>query len=385
MAMRVLIVGSLHFDGSKAVKPGFESACRDLGAALATRGHEVVVGSASEKTADRYVLEGIGSVAGDHRVFVYRPSAHDSLDKFVRLGLGSNVLLSYHRAEGTTWATGRSSQIQVSDGVIVIGGGRSTLEVRYMAPVLGKPVVAIASFGGAAAQFEESPTREVSNGQEIRVVRGPWSSRLPEEVLNLLEDMWLRGSALRSATPNATGPVFEHRVPVSKAEELPISLPREYEKLREPQTGFFADLAMRCTEYDKNVFLMMPFYDHEHLTAIDKTIRGALDRRGLVAHRADDRTYPKDRNLWDNICTYMFGCKYGIAVLENTIVQEFNPNVALEYGFMRALGKECLLLKEQRFKPRADIMGTLAEEFDIFFPEKTVGECMERWLKDIRP
>jgi hypothetical protein len=32
---------------------------------------------------------------------------------------------------------------------------------------------------------------------------------------------------------------------------------------------------------------------------------------------------------------------------------------------MRALGKPVLLLKEKRMKPRADILGTLWEEFDI--------------------
>ena len=57
---------------------------------------------------------------------------------------------------------------------------------------------------------------------------------------------------------------------------------------------------------------------------------------GLMGHRADDRCYPNDRNLWDNVCTYMFCCKYGVHILEDIMADEFNPNVALEYGFMRA-------------------------------------------------
>jgi hypothetical protein len=60
----------------------------------------------------------------------------------------------------------------------------------------------------------------------------------------------------------------------------------------------------------------------------------------------------------------MVGCRFGIAVPEDILVAEFNPNVALEYGFMRALGKPTLLLKEQRMLPRADILGTLWGQFD---------------------
>lgn len=79
----------------------------------------------------------------------------------------------------------------------------------------------------------------------------------------------------------------------------------------------------------------------------------------------------------------MVGCKFGIAVLEDILKAEFNPNVALEYGFMRALGKPTLLLKEQRMSPRADILGTLWEEFDIFEIEKGVTDAIRRWARDI--
>jgi nucleoside 2-deoxyribosyltransferase len=79
----------------------------------------------------------------------------------------------------------------------------------------------------------------------------------------------------------------------------------------------------------------------------------------------------------------MFGCKYGIAVLEDVFVAEFNPNVALEYGFMRALGKPTLLLKERRFSARADILGTLWEQFDVFDIPTTVKSSIDRWCRDL--
>jgi hypothetical protein len=50
---------------------------------------------------------------------------------------------------------------------------------------------------------------------------------------------------------------------------------------------------------------------------------------------------------------------------------------------MRALGKPTLLLKEKRFRPRADILGTVWEEFDILDIEKTVYRAIDRWLCDL--
>ena len=79
----------------------------------------------------------------------------------------------------------------------------------------------------------------------------------------------------------------------------------------------------------------------------------------------------------------MFCCKYGVAVLEDIMADEFNPNVALEYGFMRALGKPTLLLKERRFKPRADILGTVWHEFDILNLEVSVTAALSDWVRDL--
>jgi hypothetical protein len=161
-------------------------------------------------------------------------------------------------------------------------------------------------------------------------------------------------------------------------------LPKEYQKLVDPVQLFFEDKPRKCQNYDKNVFIMTRFQPgNSTLETLDKAIRKTLEVRGLLGHRADDRCYPNDRNLWDNVCTYMFCCKFGIAVLEDIIGDEFNPNVALEYGFMRALGKPTLLLKEKRLKPRADILGTVWEDFDILNIESSIQEAIERWLKDI--
>jgi hypothetical protein len=176
--------------------------------------------------------------------------------------------------------------------------------------------------------------------------------------------------------------------PMATSEQIRQSkgfrIPEGYEKLQNSCTNFMADKDKNCTHYEKNVFVMTRFEEgNARLKQIDRTIRQTLQKFGLYGHRADDKCYTSDRNLWDNVCTYMVCCKYGITILEDIDAHEFNPNVALEYGFMRALNKPTLLLKEKRFVPRADIMGTLWEPFDIFQIEATISKAIERWLKGL--
>ncbi len=75
-------------------------------------------------------------------------------------------------------------------------------------------------------------------------------------------------------------------------------LPKEYQKLVDPVQLFFEDTSRKCQNFDQNVFIMTRFQPgNSTLETLDKTIRGALDAKGLVGHRADDRCYPNDRNF----------------------------------------------------------------------------------------
>lgn len=157
-------------------------------------------------------------------------------------------------------------------------------------------------------------------------------------------------------------------------------LPPGYQRLADDCRRFFAD----HPEYARNVFLMTRFDESKHLKELDETTRAALRGRGLNPVRADDRVYASDRNLWDNVCVYMLCCSKGVAILEDRGRDEFNPNVALEYGFMRALNKPALLLVDRAFRNlRADVIGTLREEFDLLDIAATVPPALDRWLRDV--
>jgi len=155
-----------------------------------------------------------------------------------------------------------------------------------------------------------------------------------------------------------------------------------------PGYDFLANECKRFLEdhpsYDKNVFLMTRFDSSNRFSVtLDQEVRTVLRSQGFDPVRADDKMYMPDRNLWNNVCVYMLCCSSGIAILEDRVADEFNPNVAIEYGFMRALNKPTLLLADRAFRNlRADIIGTLRETFDLTDIEATIPTAVERWLRD---
>jgi hypothetical protein len=146
--------------------------------------------------------------------------------------------------------------------------------------------------------------------------------------------------------------------------------------------------------YASNVFVMMRFpvagssdQASKCLEHAWRAIKSTLGDYGLNALRADQQDLSDGGWLWDNVRAYMGGSRYGIAVLENFSALEFNPNVALEYGYMQALGRKVLLLKEDRFQNvRADLIGTLWKEFSASDPtavSRSVSAAVRAWMKDM--
>lgn len=199
--------------------------------------------------------------------------------------------------------------------------------------------------------------------EELQII-----SEIPEDRLNQGESIRRLLDAVRIPRDGALSR------PDSSGDGLRVSVPQD------AFTAFTRD----HPDYDRNVFVMMSFAGETSLTAVWSEIGAALEAHRMKALRADQKTYGQSRQIWDNLITYMHGCRHGIAVLEHETVDEFNPNVALEYGFMRALGKNVLLLKEKRFrKVRADILGTIWMEFDVTNLKESIRRAVDQWVKDI--
>lgn len=128
-------------------------------------------------------------------------------------------------------------------------------------------------------------------------------------------------------------------------------------------------------------FIMMKFTDTDLHKSCLSVIREVCAEFGLTILRADDKTYSDD--LLGNVRTYMHGCGFGIALYERLTEDEFNPNVSLEVGYMLALGKPVLLLKDRTLgNLQTDLMGRLYSPFDTQHPKDTIPAEIEKWLRD---
>jgi nucleoside 2-deoxyribosyltransferase len=79
----------------------------------------------------------------------------------------------------------------------------------------------------------------------------------------------------------------------------------------------------------------------------------------------------------------MHGCAYGIAVFDRVDGEAFNPNVALEVGYMLAMGKKVCLLKDKSIpKLHADLVGLVYREFDTYDPDTSIPDQIVGWLRD---
>jgi hypothetical protein len=155
----------------------------------------------------------------------------------------------------------------------------------------------------------------------------------------------------------------------------PGAIPAGFENLGAHVSTFLANNLF----IERNVFIMMRFKQNPLFEKMTATIRSVLAEFGLVALRADDKAYTTD--LWSNVAVYMLGCKYGIAVFEDIDREGFNPNVPLEYGFMQALDKKVLLLRDKSLKTLpSDVTGFLYKPFDSYEIETSIRASARAWI-----
>src|SRR6185503_8693470 len=83
---------------------------------------------------------------------------------------------------------------------------------------------------------------------------------------------------------------------------------------------------------NRNVFVMMRYSSETPFAEIEEVIKETLQRYGLRAVLARDVAFHQE--LWNNVRFCMNHCRYAIVVFDRIQEPEFNPNVALELGYM---------------------------------------------------
>jgi len=172
------------------------------------------------------------------------------------------------------------------------------------------------------------------------------------------------------------GLLAEFQIYTDVQESLTTAVPNE---IKDSLAVFRAD----HPDPARTVFVMMRFGQTKAHEAILSGIQAALSPLRMNPLRADGKQYHDD--LFYNILTYIYGSGYGIAVFERIETEQFNPNVALEVGYMFALRKPVCLLKDRTLATlHADLIGKLYRTFDPLEPIATIPGELSAWLRDKR-
>lgn len=144
-------------------------------------------------------------------------------------------------------------------------------------------------------------------------------------------------------------------------------------------------------EYDKSIFLMMPFDSNLNFRTLSNRIKETCNTYGFKAFRLDDPFRSPTDQLWKNIELNMLSCRFGIAVhvaekiwdkLDDKPRFFHNPNVAVEFGFMKSRGKKVLILKDEDTVLSSDLQGFQWRSFEIKNPDKTIDNALTPWLQE---
>ena len=140
-------------------------------------------------------------------------------------------------------------------------------------------------------------------------------------------------------------------------------------------------LRTRYPDPKKLGFLVMRFTAAKPFAHIVQIIKETAGKHGLAVVRADEQEFHAD--LWGNVRTYLHGCGFGVAVYERIETDEPNANVGLEVGYLMAMNKPVLLLKDKTLEAiQSDLAGKLYKQFDPHDPQGTIPELLNKWLED---
>ena len=215
-----------------------------------------------------------------------------------------------------------------------------------------------------------------------QVRSGPWVEYDRQGSELHLEATAFNGSGRALLLIERLGEDFEAtRAVLQKARETLIA----YQRLAQPHPPEIAisldRLRQRYPDYGKCGFLIMRFTAAKPYARILQAIDGTARARGLSILRADTHDFHGD--LLSNVRTYLHGCSFGIAVFERIESEEPNANVGLEVGYLMALNKPVLLLKDRTLPQlHTDLAGRLYKTFDPHDPEGTIPAQLSKWFED---
>ena len=163
-------------------------ACAALGRELAVQGLDIIVYSSAADFVEGDVVRGYAASDGalPRSVQVHAPQSSGAI-QFPAASTRPE-LFDYRPDASEDWEVSYYRSLVKTDGVLLIGGGRSTYITGLIALAFNIPVVAIASFGGRAVRVWQALDRVTNDAEpeEISLMGGGWRDDLARPLVQSL-------------------------------------------------------------------------------------------------------------------------------------------------------------------------------------------------------
>lgn len=186
----IAIVGSV--DEKRAVELGLRNptqarqAAEAVGAALAEKGCRILVYTAETGFLETFVVSGyVASGKAKPKSIVARfPLGNDTeFAEYTANNHANSGLFDLQRDRSADWETSYFRSLRDVDGVVLIGGGRSTFITGLIAVTLRIPLVAVQSYGGKAEEVWKvlDPAQDLPGKEEINSMAKPGTAEIARE------------------------------------------------------------------------------------------------------------------------------------------------------------------------------------------------------------
>jgi hypothetical protein len=164
------------------------TACEGLGRALAEDGWNLVVYSSDPKFIEADVVRGYvasGKAVKDSINLRYPPGGHGRFPE-----MDTHDVFKEDLDTSDDWEVSFYLSLTQVDGVLLVGGGQSTLIAGVIAISLRKPVVALETFGGNARKVRKELGRynSLASADHVSTMGKSWSDSRASELVSTLRE-----------------------------------------------------------------------------------------------------------------------------------------------------------------------------------------------------
>lgn len=201
--MKILFIGSIPGHVPGANQPlldehrGLMDAAEELGYQAASRGHRILIGSVSERTIDRRVLDGAIKFCSQEpsstvHIEVHRPDSEAMFSFETPKNL--HIVPFFHHSDDSSphkWIVAHMRAADEADAIISIAGGVSTRLIGHLAADRGKTILPVACFGGASMEIFNAVRYRLSelfsDNRQIETVLRSWAPQSAQTIIEAAE------------------------------------------------------------------------------------------------------------------------------------------------------------------------------------------------------